>query len=200
MKHKIKMTLALSSLLTSCTLIAPVKVTNDNNYLLNSTPHVTTYSTHPITLLVMPTQTNGIYYTTKMAYSTRPHQITYFAKSRWAESPTSMIQPLIIQTLQNTHYFRAVISATAIGNYDYILNSQLLELQQDFTHKPSFERMGLRVQLTRVSDNKIIAVREFNIDQDTTQETPCGGALAANQATANILHQLSQFIIHSVRP
>ena len=37
-------------------------------------------------------------FTTQMAYSTEAYQIAYFAKNEWAETPSQMIQPLIVKT------------------------------------------------------------------------------------------------------
>jgi cholesterol transport system auxiliary component len=195
--RKIGITCAL--LLASCSVLSPVKTSTNENYLLNPHVPVAIHRSHPVTLLVTTTESNAIYNTSQMAYSLSPHQVTYFAKSRWADIPSRMLQQSIIQTLQNTHFFAAVVSSSAVGNYNYILNTQLLELTQDFTQKPSVVRMSVRAEITRASNNQIIAVKQFNAVETAPQDTPCGGVVAANRATADILQQLSSFTLRKIR-
>jgi cholesterol transport system auxiliary component len=193
MKNNKKVLSALILLLSSCSVLGPVKTGNETNYTLNMLPHTAIHHTHAATLLVMPTDSNAIYGTTQMAYNQKPYQVAYYAKSRWADNPAKMLNQLIIQTLQNTHYFHAVVSSVTAGNYNYVLNTQLIELKQDYTQCPSAERLVLRAQLTRTSDNRIIATKQFSVSRTATQNTACGGVVAANYAAAEMLKQLSDF-------
>ena len=94
--------------------------------------------TQPISLMVLQPETNPAYNTTQMAYTKKPFEVSYFAENRWIETPGQMLQPIIVQTMQRTHHFRAVITPPFIGSYDYILNTQILEFQQDYTHCIAF--------------------------------------------------------------
>src|SRR5262249_9060468 len=86
-------------LLAGCSFFSPVKTDSPNKYLLNRIPAVVpTKPTRSITLLVFAPETQPIFNTTQMAYTIKPYQIAYFSKNQWAETPTEMLQPLLVQT------------------------------------------------------------------------------------------------------
>lgn len=185
-------------MLTSCSLLSPVP-TPANTYVLNTIPcNVSKHRTHSTILLVLPTESRPIYNTTLMAYSKSPYAISYFSVNEWAETPAQMLQPLIIQTLQDTHYFRAVVGTNEGGRADYQLSTQLLRLKQDFMTHPSVVRLGVRAQLSRVG-GRIIATKDFCAVVPVPQETPYGGVIAANKATACVLAQIAEFCVHKMR-
>lgn len=185
--------------LTSCSILSPVKIEPDNLYELNSTPKVATQKTsYRITLFVPQPVANPSYNTTDIAYTLKPYQISYFAKNHWVGTPGKMLQPLIVQTLQNTHYFNAVISPPLTGRFDFILNTQLIQLQQDFTQNPSVMRITLRAELVRTTNNQVIATRSFSMVEPTQDNTPYSGVIAANKATAKLLQRLAAFCTQSI--
>lgn len=191
MNYRNAILIPLILLLSGCTLFGPVK-SNDTKYALNTLPYVpSSHGTNSI--LVTSTDSSTMYNSTQIAYSTNPYQISYFSKNHWAESPSKMIQQLTVQTLQNTHHYRAVLSSPMVGNYNYILYTQILELKQDFTTNPSIVRVKIRAQLTRASDNHIIAEKQFSATIATQANTPYSGVVAANRAVAVILKNIAHF-------
>src|SRR3990167_9175906 len=155
---KLQILLLSMMILSSCSLLAPVKLESETSYLLNTVPYpIKARQSQSITLFVSPPETVPAYNTTKMAYTVIPYQIAYFTKNRWAETPSQMLQPLIVQTLQNTGYFHAVVTPPFIGGYDYALNTQILVLQQNFTYKPARVQLTVRAQLSKIATNQVIA-------------------------------------------
>jgi cholesterol transport system auxiliary component len=185
--------LSVTILLSGCSLLSPVQSNAGNQYVINTVPCVTTKPRSQAALLVMPMTASPIYNTTQMAYSTDPYQISYFAKNSWANTPPQMLQNLIVQTLQNTHHFRTVDAPPTIAQYDYALNTQLLELKQDFIGTQSCVRLKIRAQIINMSTNRVIATKEFTYIQPTVQNTPYGGVIAANEAACMILRELARF-------
>jgi cholesterol transport system auxiliary component len=155
--------------------------------------------THKLTLLVVPPEVDAAYRSSEMAYSLQPYQIAYYSKNRWAETPAQMLHPLIIQTLQNTHYFHAVVSPSYIGRYDYLLKTQLMELQQDFTQHPAVYRIVLRAQMSSAATARVLAVKQFNVEVPVANNTPYSGVKAANRATVKLLRQLAAFSLNSIK-
>lgn len=189
--------------LASCSIFSPIK-NNAKTYALTTKTCCSNYSnyqyksSHGHTLAVAPVQAMPVYNSNLMAYSTYPYQVAYFAKSTWVAAPADMLQPLIIQTLQNTHYFYAVNASVMTGNYDYILNTQLIELQQNFCKPCSVVRLTLRAQLVNATNNHIIAAKEFSVVERAPQNTPYGGVIAANRATTRVLEKLTQFCLQKL--
>lgn len=176
--------------------LSPVKTESTDTYVLNTIPcNVPKKATRPITILVLQPETRPIYNTTQMAYTVKPFQVSFFAKNQWAETPSQMFLPLIVQTLQNTHAFHAVVTPPYTGRYSYLLTTQILQLQQNFLRCPDTVEVGLRAQITRASTNQIVASKQFSVSVPIQHKTPYSGVIAANKATAIVLAELANFTL-----
>lgn len=190
---------ACASALTACSLFSPVKI-DQNTYVLNQFPlYVPAKSHRSLTLLVASPETRPVYNTTQMAYSIKPFQVAYFSENLWAETPSQMLQPLLIQTLQNTHALHAVVTQPYAGRYDYILNTQILQLLQDYTLRPAVVQLWIRVQLVGATSNRVIATKDFIICEPILQRTPYGGVIAANMAMETALRRITEFCLEKMR-
>ncbi len=193
------LTLIIPFLLSACTMFSPVKVEQTNSYVLNTLPHpIVKKPAHRMTMMVMEPEASAIYDTTQMAYSLRPHQVAYFAKHAWANTPPEMLQFLLMQTLQNTHYFYAVGLPTTIGHFDYVLNTQLMQFEQRFYMNTSDVIIVIRAQMTNASNNRVIAAKQFTVIERAPESTPYGGVVAANRAAAKILAEVANFCVHKL--
>lgn len=200
MKYKFLLILPLLFLFAGCSLISPVKTDPDRTYLINVVPcTIKKVPRRHITILVIPPESNVLFNSNTIAYTVEPHQIAYFSKNTWAATPAQMLHPLIVQTLQNTNYFHAVLTTAAIGHVDYILNTQLIQLQQKFfCNNTSVVVIKLRAQIINATTNQVIAARQFCYAVGAPMPTPYGGVIAANKATAHILKQLANFVLNAI--
>ncbi len=182
-------------LLSAC--LSPVK-TEQTTYVINTLPpSIAKKPQHHGTLVVAQMDSNAIYNTTQMAYSTRPYQVSYFAKNSWADTPATMLQSLLIQTVQRTHYFSAVGSPSMVGHYDYVLDTQLLQFEQRFYKSSSEVVVVVRAQITKAATNRITATKQFTVIEAAPFNTPYGGVIAANRAAAKLMAQIARFVCHS---
>lgn len=165
-------------------------------YMINTVPSsVVKAKRSSSVLLVRMPQANTAYNTTQMAYMTNNYQLSYFVKNRWAATPPQMLLPLMVQTLQNTRAFRAVIPSTTTGNASLVLDTQLIQLQQEFSGQSSQIHLVMRAQLSNGNTQHIIATKEFNIVEPTTANNPYAGVAATNQAVSRFLQQLAVFCV-----
>jgi cholesterol transport system auxiliary component len=184
-------------LLSACSFFSPVKNEPVNSYVLNTLPEIHPQkSRHRISVLVTEPTASEINNTTQMAYTIGQHQVAYFAKNRWAETPAQMLQSLLIQTFQNTKYFYAVESPPITAQYDYVINTQLLQFEQQFFKHSSDVVITLRVQVIKTNNNTIVASNQFTVREPTPENTPYGGVVAANQAAAKLTAQIVKFCFH----
>jgi cholesterol transport system auxiliary component len=180
---------------SSCALLSPAKIETKKQVLNKIPPALPQQETRAITLLVFPPETKPIYDTTQMAYTIRPYQVAYFSRHEWSETPSRMLQPLLVRTLQNTHYFRAVLTPPYSGRYTYSLRTEILELTQDFTSEPATLQLSLRLQLSNDAANRVIATKEISLREPMQQRTPYAGVVAANDATAKALQKVAEFVL-----
>lgn len=188
----------ISLLLVGC--LGSITPPATSSYVLNATPAVITkrHSTNNVLLVLLP-DTRPAYNTTQMAYTTKPYQISYFGLNQWAETPAQMLQPLLVQTIQNTHYFRAVMGAPYTGHADYVLQTQILKLQQDYTRCPTLVEFTVRADVLQPATNQLIATQMFYAEVPIMQRTPYSGVIAANQATAELLQQIAIFTMNHAK-
>ncbi|WP_160153756.1 ABC-type transport auxiliary lipoprotein family protein [Microbulbifer sp. ALW1] len=194
-----RLLLAIAVMFTAgCTLFSPVE--NDIRVaVIDKIPvERPQQQNHSATLLVLPTAINPVYDTIRMAYQTQPHQIDYFSRHQWGATPAQMLLPLLAQTLENTHYFKAVTTPPYFGPYNYGLRTEILEFIQDFTATPTRFHLSLRIQLVDGTSNRIIASRVITVREPMIQDTPVAGVVAANDASANALQQAAQFVLEQV--
>jgi cholesterol transport system auxiliary component len=182
-------------LFAGCTLFSPVNV-ETKKHMLNDVPlDLPGERTGTATLLVLAPETVPLYATTQMAYSTQAYQIAYFSKNEWAETPSQMIQPLIVKTLRNTHFFSEVLSPPYVGGYTFALRSEILEFEQDFTSEPAMLQLTMRIDLIRGATNQLVASKELAVREPMTGRYPYAGVVAANEALSGLLRELAKFVV-----
>lgn len=182
-------------LLTACSAIKSPIV---NRYKLTSYSSSKVAHTSSTTLLVTPTAALDGYETDQMRYSTQPFTLNSYAKNNWISPPANMLYSLLIQSLQCSHYFSAVGSGAYFSKTTYRLDTQLIELQQNFIKKPSVLELKVKAVLTQVENNQIVASKTFSQDITCPQDTPYGGVIAANQATFRLTKDISNFVMNRV--
>jgi cholesterol transport system auxiliary component len=189
----------LCLLLTSC--LSPVKTPPITTYMVNTVPTDLPYQKmHPKILLIMPPQSDPFYDTTQIVYTRYPHQIAYFGRNEWAETPSEMLQSLLIETFHRTHYFMAVVTPPFLGNESYILDTEIIKFQENFIEHPALMEILLRVRLSEAGTHRIIATREFYVAEPILKVTPYQGVLAANRAAERLLRQVAVFCLEKVQP
>jgi cholesterol transport system auxiliary component len=140
---------------------------------------------------------NAAYDTTRMAYTVKSYEVAYFRDNQWAGTPAQMIQPLLVRTLQQTGFFRAILSPPESEPPSFMLRSEILELIQDHTTNPPVLRLRLRLQLFDAS-GRPIAGHEI-VEQETMADAvPYAGVVAANDAVAKALRDAAQFVLNAV--
>jgi cholesterol transport system auxiliary component len=187
--------IACAVLFTGCTLFSPVNLDTKKSMLNDIPLDLPSERAHPVTLLVMTPETMPSYATTQMAYTTEAYQIAYFTKNEWAETPSQMIQPLIVQTLRNTHYFSEVMSPPFSGHHTFDLRIEILELEQDFTSEPAVLKLAMRISLSRELSNQVVATKQLSVSQPMSDRNPHAGVVAANEAVPKLLRELANFVV-----
>ncbi|KTC95000.1 ABC-type transport auxiliary lipoprotein family protein [Legionella feeleii] len=184
-------------LLTAC---SPIKTPITNQYKLAafSNKQLAANAAHQSILVTTPDAVAG-YQTEQMLYIQQPFELGSFAKNAWIDPPADMLFPLIVQSLQRSGYFYAVASTPHSEQTDYRLDTQLIALQQNFLRKPSVLDLVVKVTLTHVSDNRVVASKVISQHVCCPMDTPYGGVIAANRATENLTAEVTNFVVNHVK-
>lgn len=146
----------------------------------------------PTLLVARPRESAG-FDSARMAYVKRLHELDYFSRNQWIDTPGRMLAPLLLQALEASGAFRAVTLAPGPVTGQLRLETDILRLQQEFLGTPSRVRFTLRAQLIDVPGKRVIATREFDILEDAPSDDPYGGVLAANRAVQRALDETAAF-------
>lgn len=190
--HRLLILSVVISILEACT---PVKSSIENQYKIVTYSSVKTTLKSTKSILVSQSDAIAGYQTEQMLYTDTLYQLDAFAHSSWISPPASMLTPLIVQSLQHSHYFYAVAAGPNADKTDYRLDTQLIQLQQNFLTKPSTLEFSAQVVLTRVSDNRVIASRTFVERIPCSADTPYGGVIATNRAIKMFTARVTDYVV-----
>lgn len=183
--------------LASCSMFGPVK-NNQHTYVLN-TLNCNTIHAPPtsITLLVNTPEASQAFDSTQMAYSRCPYELTYYSKNAWVDTPPNMLLPLMVQSLQNTCHYHAVVQPPFGDHYDWTVGTQIIALVHDYSTCPSTVHLSVRAQVVNAATGKVVAARQFFVVATDEYNSPYGGVSAANRATAFLLKELTCFVMQA---
>jgi cholesterol transport system auxiliary component len=144
----------------------------------------------PVLVVAVPRAAPGCD-STRMVYLRQPLALQAYAFHEWVDTPAQMLAPMLVQALQRSAAFNAVLLAPSAGSGALRLETDLLRLQQDFTTRPSHVRLTLRAVLLASATRQVLAWREFDLSQPAPSDDAPGGVAAAHQATRHVLLTLA---------
>ncbi|HEV7611602.1 MAG TPA: ABC-type transport auxiliary lipoprotein family protein [Steroidobacteraceae bacterium] len=186
---------ALGMSVASCSVFLPARVNVERAVLDQMPMELPQGEKGPASLLVYPPETAPRFDTPQMAYRTDPHQIAFFTRREWAETPSQMLHPLLLKALEESHSFSAVLVPPYAGHYTYALRTQILELTQDFTSATPLFGLTIRIELSDYAAQRVIATKEISLQEPMQGRTSYAGVAAANLATARALRDVAAFLL-----
>lgn len=196
---------ALSGLIhgaAGCTLLAPSRAELPRLHALEwsgATPATPVPADAPTLLVGIPRAGAG-YDSPRMAYASEPHALAYFARHQWVDTPARMLQPLLARAAEGTGRFEAVVQAPTSVAASLRLDTEIVQLVQDFSVRPSVVRVVLRVQLVELDARRVVATREVKASSPTASDDPLAGVDAANRALAEVLDGVARLCASGVEP
>ncbi len=155
-------------------------------------------STRSLSIIIAQPEAAEGYRSQQMSYVNKPLALNYFVHNAWTSAPAKMLSPLLQQSLQTTGYFHAIVTPPYSGLTDYRLDTQLLELQQNFLYHPSVVQLVVKIVLTRLNNDHVIASKIIKQQVNCPEETPYGGVIAANLAVKAFTGIATDFILKNV--
>jgi cholesterol transport system auxiliary component len=129
-----------------------------------------------------------------MLYVEQDHRLDAFAFHRWADSPANMLEPLLVQALENSGLFSAVAHDATGVRSALRLDSEVIRLQQNFGPSDSEVELAMRFTLVDESAGRLVANRVMTFREAAGEKSPYGGVVAANRAVDRMLSALQAFM------
>jgi len=191
--------LSVLAAMSACTLFPAAKATPRSTYLLRpDLPPANTGArpcgpTTTVLLVSVPREEPG-FDTSRIAYLLRPHALSYYADSRWADTPSRMLVPLLVRSLEETGCFGAVIPLPGASPGDFRLDIEDLAIVQEFTSRPSRVRFSLRALLVDARGQTVVAAQRFETIEAAPADDAYGGVFAANRAAGKAVGSLAEWV------
>jgi cholesterol transport system auxiliary component len=134
------------------------------------------------------------YDSARMMYVRQPGMLESFTQSAWVDTPARMLTPLLVQSLQRSGQFRAVLAAPSAALADLRLEIAIVRLQHDFLQLPSQVLLSLRGTLVDNSSREVLAWHTFDVRENAPSNDAGGGAAAARAAVQAALLALVQWL------
>lgn len=182
-------------LLAACAGLPAPQATSQNLYLLDARAAIPASVKRDLVLAIGMPQARPGFDTAQMVYVQQPYELNYFIANRWAAAPALLLEPLLVQALEQSGGFRAVVSTAGAIPGDVRLETELVRLQQDFAVRPSRVQLTLRAQLVDARRKQVLAVKQFDETEIATSDNAYGGVGAANRALQRLLNELTRFCV-----
>ena len=194
--HRAFIMVALAAIGVGCTALPAPHVDNVTLYILAAEP--LRVAPHPrsdvVIEVALPRAWPG-FDTSQMVYIRQPYELDYFATSRWADTPSRMLFPLLVRALEQTQTFRTVVEMPSSVPADFRLDTEIVRLRQNFGVQPSRVELTLRAQLTDLRARRVVASKVFEETQSAPTEDAAGGVSGANAALQRMLERVADFCV-----
>lgn len=190
--------LALALALVSCGLPQPERrIVQTYRLGWNPAPPKRNPADHLVAegvLLVNLTHAAAGFETRKIVYVQKPYELNYYSKSEWADAPSRMLHPLLVQAFERSGIWQAVVSMPTTVRGDYRVDTEGLEVRQEFLQQPSRARLSLRVQMLALPSSRVVGTRAFEAAENAPSEDAYGGAIAANRALETLVREVTDWL------
>jgi cholesterol transport system auxiliary component len=189
------------SLLAGCSVLKPSGSSPPRFFTLGPAPAGSVQqvpqplpaNAHAPALLVLAPSAAAGFDSQRIIYIRQNQQIEYFAHNEWVDTPSRMLQGLLVEALARSGAFSAVSPASGAAGGDLRLDTAIVRLQHEFQSPPSRVRFTLRATLVEDHSRRVLAWREFDTVVPAASDDPYGGVTAANEAVQTTLQQLAAF-------
>jgi cholesterol transport system auxiliary component len=181
-----------------CTLLPNGEAQPVRTYVLTlepsaSNPWPSCASSNGALLVTLPREQAG-FNTTGIAYLQRPHEIKYYAYNEWAEPPSRLLVPLLVQGMEKTNCWVTVAQPATAVRADYRLDTEILNWQQEFVSDSSRVRLSVKAQLVDTQKREVLSARRFEIVEAAPTDDAYGAVVGMNRAAARLLKEIAEWI------
>ncbi|MCV3440125.1 hypothetical protein L8W50_04135 [Campylobacter lari] len=156
---------------SACSLISPSQTLPANKYFsINLEKLEQSQNKKNATIIVsLP---KGLAYTNEIFYK-KDHIVNAYAYHFWKENPALMIKTFLEFHLQDLEAFKAVLNQDSLASADYVLESKVDILEQDFSDEMHSKiKLGINLNLVQINTKKLIASKYFYYEKELNDNNP----------------------------
>ncbi|EGK8008083.1 hypothetical protein IO405_000464 [Campylobacter lari] len=156
---------------SACSLISPSQTLPANKYFsINLEKLEQSQNKKNATIIVsLP---KGLAYTNEIFYK-KDYVVDAYVYHFWKENPALMIKTFLEFHLQDLEAFKAVLNQDSLASADYVLESKVDVLEQDFSDEMHSKiKLGINLNLVQINTKKLIASKYFYYEKELNDNNP----------------------------
>ena len=190
--------LVAALLMGGCALkeAAPMKL-----YMLdagNIAPVVSSPYRHSVLKVSYP-QTLKEEMTEKMRFSYSDSDRGVYLNSEWSNSVEKLIEGTIIEVLQQSHLFKAVLPYASTAGEDYRLESIIYDISHHVRKEGSYAVVSIGFSFIDTDTGKLLKTKRFSYRELTPTVDASGYVIATNRAMHRLAHDLVLWLEGRIR-
>ncbi len=130
----------------------------------------------------------------KMFYSYADTDQGTYQNSQWANAVGRMLQGVLIDTIGQSHMFRAVLPYTSSLRENYRLESTLFDFSHHVRGESSYAVVSIQFTLISVDSGRLIKSRRFTYREPTVTTNAKGYAEATNRIIKRLSSDLLRWL------
>lgn len=139
--------------------------------------------------------------TSRMAYSTAPFEIDYFAYARWADAVPRLLRQPLHRAFASHRGFGDVITAPALAPTRFRVEVNDVRLIQRFESRDATQsrvEFDANVRVFSVNPNRVLATQQFTLTRAASGD-PASGVEAANRLVSDWIREVVSFTYDACR-
>ena len=153
----------------------------------------------PVQITVMrPTAMHAID-TNRIVVMAPGGRLSYFEDAAWSDRLTSLVQARIVEAMQDSNAFRAVLTTQDQVEGDYALAVEIREFQVQVDNGHADAVVTLFAKLIQEQRGKVIATKEFSSRSAASKDNPAAGVIALQAGFDQVTKDLVDWLASTKR-
>lgn len=169
-------------------VVACGRVTKKEFFLLNY--HIDDFENrikntpYPYTVRVRPFDIEKAYAKPNIVYRKSRYELEYYGYRHWAIRPKDMLTDLFYNHLQSINLVNSVVRRLdEKGHVDYEVSGDILAIEEYDSEDIWFAHLALRINITRLSDGKLIYTKLFDKRKQVPVKEPVNVVSSLSEIT-----------------
>ncbi|MBY0541108.1 MAG: ABC-type transport auxiliary lipoprotein family protein [Campylobacterales bacterium] len=172
-------------LISGCSLKQEVDI---NSYSIDFNPKNSSYRNIGKSILIEEPLVNKSFNSRAIFYSTKPYSFEEYAKNRWINIPSNMIQNSLLETLQSSNIFSLVLQEDAKIKYDYLLKTNVIKIYHEINVDKSY--VILKVKFDLLKDKELVKTFTYDRKVLVSQNKPYEFVNSLNKTFDEVIQEL----------
>ncbi len=126
-----------------------------------------------------------------ISYLKQNYQNETYALNKWSDTPTKLLQNMLVQYLNSTDQYKYITSSKLNINTSYKIISELDSFGQVFENSTSYAKLDIRVYLV---DYKNVFTKRFEYKEKCDENNAVGSVKALNNISNRFVKDLHNWI------